>query len=79
MLAAAQAQDIAKYPDWSGQWRRPANVAPSWDPTKPPGLGQEAPLTPEYQKLFEATSRTARSAGSPATRPACACRMACRG
>ena len=54
LLTVAQAQDASKYPDWSGQWRRPANVAPSWDPTKPPGLGQEAPLTPEYQKLFEA-------------------------
>jgi hypothetical protein len=25
-----------------------------WDPAKPPGLGQP-PLTPEYQKMFEAT------------------------
>ena len=54
-MAAAQAQDLSKYPDWSGQWRRPANVAPAWDPTKPPGLGQQAPLTPEYQAIFEAT------------------------
>ena len=53
--AAAHAQDASKYPDWSGQWRRPANVAPAWDPTKPPGLGQQAPLTPEYQAIFEAT------------------------
>jgi hypothetical protein len=53
--AAAHAQDASKYPDWSGLWRRPANVAPSWDPTKPPGLGQQAPLTPEYQAIFEAT------------------------
>ena len=54
-MAAAHAQDAAKYPDWSGQWRRPADVAASWDPTKPPGLGQQAPLTPEYQAIFEAT------------------------
>jgi hypothetical protein len=47
------AQDAAKLPDWSGQWRRPANVPPAWDPTKPPGRGQQAPLTPEYQALFE--------------------------
>ena len=52
-VAAAHAQDPSTYPDWSGQWRRPANVAPAWDPTKPPGLGQQAPLTPEYQALFE--------------------------
>ena len=37
--AAAQTSDISKYPDWSGQWRRPASVSPSWDPTKPPGAG----------------------------------------
>jgi hypothetical protein len=54
-MIAARAQDMSKFPDWSGQWRRPANVAPAWDPTKPPGLGQQAPLTPEYQAIFEAT------------------------
>ncbi len=26
-----------------------------WDPSKPPGRGQEAPLTPEYQAIFEAS------------------------
>ncbi len=51
--AGAQTPDLAKYPDWSGQWRRPASVSPAWDPTKPPGLGQQAPLTPEYQAIFE--------------------------
>ena len=54
-IAAARAQDVSKYPDWSGQWRRPDGVAPAWDPTKLPGLGQQAPLTPEYQAIFEAT------------------------
>lgn len=49
----APAQDVSKYPDWSGQWQRPDNVAASWDPTKPGGLGQQAPLTPEYQSIFE--------------------------
>jgi hypothetical protein len=27
----------------------------AWDPTKPPGRGQEAPLTPEYQAVYDAT------------------------
>ncbi len=40
----AFAHDETKYPDFSGQWRR---VGPTqWDPSKPPGLGQQAPLTP---------------------------------
>jgi hypothetical protein len=47
------AQDASKFPDWSGQWRRPPGLAASWDPTRPPGPGQQAPLTPEYQAIFE--------------------------
>jgi len=53
--AGAQAFDESKYPDFSGQWRRPPGVGISWDQTKPLGLGQQAPLTPEYQKIFEAS------------------------
>ena len=55
VVTAAHPQEISKFPDWSGQWRRPAGLAAAWDPTKPPGLGQQAPLTPEYQAIFEAT------------------------
>jgi hypothetical protein len=54
MLAApfsAQAQDASKYPDWSGQWTRASGA--QWDPTKPPGKGQQAPLTAEYQAVFD--------------------------
>jgi hypothetical protein len=51
----AQAFDETKYPDWSGQWRRPPGVSIQWDPTKPLGRGQQAPLTAEYQALFEAS------------------------
>src|ERR1700752_427719 len=49
----AQAQDMKKYPDWEGQWARLSRVG-IWDTTKPPGLGQQAPLTPEYQAILEA-------------------------
>ena len=48
----ANAED-AKYPNWEGLWKRGSPVG-VWDPTKPPGLGQQPPLTPEYQKVFEA-------------------------
>ena len=55
----AQAQDNAKYPDWTGAWARfivPALVnQPSHDQTKPWGFGQQAPLTPEYQTVLEAS------------------------
>src|SRR5258707_4814572 len=52
MIVAAAAFDETKYPDWSGQWWRPRGVGFQWDPTKPPGLGQQAPLTPEYQAIL---------------------------
>src|SRR6266704_4804448 len=53
---AAQAFDDAKYPDLSGQWvavRLGVRGQPAFDPTKPWGRGQQAPLTPEYQKVLE--------------------------
>jgi hypothetical protein len=53
---AAQAQDLPKYPDWSGQWKKPAGVGNNFDSAKPAGRGQQAPLTPEYQAIFEANS-----------------------
>src|ERR1700734_1012083 len=55
---ALRAFDDAIYPDLNGQWTRavvPGVVGlPPFDPTKPPGRGQQAPLTPEYQAKFEA-------------------------
>ena len=67
MTGTVQAADATKYPDWKGAWTRwfpPGSVLkpnggftaggqPSHDQTKPWGRGQEAPLTPEYQKVFE--------------------------
>ena len=54
----AAGQDASKYPNWKGQWT--VIVAPGlegqavkFDPTKPWGRGQEAPLTAEYQKVHE--------------------------
>ncbi len=52
--ATAPAQDTAKYPDWSGQWRRPESGPNRYDPSKAPGRAQQAPLTAEYQAIFEA-------------------------
>ena len=49
--------DDSRYPDLRGEWnRRPVpGIGPSFDPTKAPGLAQQAPLTPEYQKILEAS------------------------
>ena len=47
-LSGARAADNSKYPDWRGQWTRVGN--PNW---VQPG-GPKAPLTPEYQKVYDA-------------------------
>lgn len=57
------------YPDWKGQWNRaPTGVAnqpqPPFDPSKPWGLGEEAPLTPEYQAIYEANIAEQAAGGS---------------
>jgi hypothetical protein len=57
----ALALDDAKYPDIRGAWERPG--AAQWDPTKPGGLRQQAPLTPEYQAVFEANLADAAAGG----------------
>jgi len=53
--AGADAQDQSRYPDWSGQWTRGPGMGNGWDPIKQQGLAQQAPLTPEYRAIFEAS------------------------
>ncbi|HEY7301657.1 MAG TPA: hypothetical protein VH684_27525 [Xanthobacteraceae bacterium] len=54
-IGSAQADQRSKYPDWRAQWVRvDAGHGPQFDPTKPPGRAQQAPLTPEYQAIFNA-------------------------
>jgi hypothetical protein len=74
----ARAFDDAQYPDFNGRWvRAPANVPgqliPPFDQTKPSGLAQETPVTPEYRALWEA-SIADQYKGGPGTRGA-----TCRG
>src|SRR5215470_8835690 len=62
-VAAQQPFDESKYPPMAGQWHRvgPLGV---FDSTKPPARGQEAPLTPEYQAIFEANLADVAKGGS---------------
>ena len=59
-IVGAQAFDDARYPDLRGQWTRAPvpGIAgqPTFDPSKSSGPGQQAPLTPEYQAIFEANA-----------------------
>ena len=75
-VCSAQAFEDSKYPDLKGQWTRAPvpgeSGSPSFDPGKPPGRGQQAPLTPEYQTIFEANQREL-DAGVPGTWPGPSC------
>ena len=72
----ASAFDETKYPDWKGAWRRVAvpgiTGQPSYDPTKRGGQAQGAPLTPEYQAIFEANVKD-QDAGGQGTDPTYTC------
>jgi hypothetical protein len=54
-LKNASQYEPARYPDWSGPMRWVATPGGNrYDPMKLAGRGQQAPLTPEYQAIFEA-------------------------
>ena len=72
----AFAFDETKYPDWRGGWRRiaiPGIVGqPGFDPTKLGGAAQQAPLTAEYQAIFDANVKE-QKAGGQGTDPTYTC------
>jgi hypothetical protein len=51
------------YPDLKGQWR-PIGDPMRFDSSKPWGRAQQAPLTPEYQALFEANLKDQAAGGA---------------
>jgi hypothetical protein len=65
-FSAARAFDDSKYPDLKGQWVRVGN--PNW---VQPG-GPKAPLTPEYQAVFDA-NRADLAQGGPGDVPSTYC------
>lgn len=50
-IVAPRAFADGQYPDLKGQWTRIGDAR--WDPSRLRDLGQQAPLTPEYQKIYE--------------------------
>jgi hypothetical protein len=68
-VGVAAAGEEAKYPDLRGQWigilRSSAGIPgqASFDPGKPWGKGQQAPLTPEYQAILEANLKSQAEGG----------------
>ena len=55
-IGGAEAQD-KQYPNWKGEWTTVIPRLPGqqlrFDPNKPFGAAQEAPLTEEYQKIYQ--------------------------
>ncbi|HEY4407133.1 MAG TPA: hypothetical protein VGN55_21000, partial [Xanthobacteraceae bacterium] len=55
-VGGARAQD-KKYPNWKGEWTTVIPRLPGqqlrFDPNKSFGAKQEAPLTEEYQKIYQ--------------------------
>ena len=69
-IGGARADDQTKYPDWKGQWVRIGGGG-QFDPDKPPGRGQQPPLTAEYKTIWEAHMAEAAAGGqdyNPQTR-----------
>jgi hypothetical protein len=64
-FVSAQAFEESKYPDWKGQWNRPGS--PRWIP-----VGEKAPLTAEYQAIFE-WNLADQAAGGHGTEPSWTC------
>jgi hypothetical protein len=68
--AAARAE-VSKYPDLRGQWLRASAV--QWDPTKPPARGQQAPLTAEYQAIYDRALKEQQTVGGQDYNPQIRC------
>src|SRR3954451_21416105 len=60
--ADAWSQDVSKFPDWKGQWVRIGGGG-QYDPTKPPVRGQQPPIKPEYQAIWDANIAEGRRGG----------------
>jgi hypothetical protein len=72
-----------KYPNWKGEWtaivRRMEGQQLRFDPSKPYGQRQDAPLTEEYKKIYhENLDDQALGGQGLFLDHASACRLACR-
>jgi hypothetical protein len=68
--SSARSQD-AKFPDLRGQWERSGAV--QWDTGKPPGRGQQAPLTAQYQAIYQAALAEQAGGGGQSYNPQVRC------
>jgi len=69
-VGCAAAAEQSQYPQMTGQWTRLGSA--QFDPTKPAGFAQQAPLTQEYHDIFAATIKD-RNAGGLAANATASC------
>jgi hypothetical protein len=62
-MGQPQAFDESKYPNWKGQWMRGDGGGGRYDPYKPPGRGQQAPMKPEFLAVLDASLADQRAGG----------------
>jgi len=62
-MTAGHAFDETKYPNWRGLWQQLAPGSAAWDPSRPAGAGQDAPLTAEYRAIYEASLKSEAEGG----------------
>jgi hypothetical protein len=67
MISDSRAGDDTRYPNFEGQWR-PIGGPGRFDISKLAGRGQQAPLTPEYQAIFEANIKEQAAGGQGTTK-----------
>jgi hypothetical protein len=67
LAGSALGFDESKYPDWKGRWQRPEGERPIW--VRAP---DKAPLTPEYQAIFD-WNVADQKAGGMGTEPSWMC------
>src|SRR5271163_832332 len=69
--AGAEIFDYSKYPNFKGQWYSIGGAA-RFDTSKRAGRGQQAPLTPEYQAIYD-IDLADQAAGGQGTSPTYRC------
>jgi len=71
MATSSARPENSKYPELRGQWERSGPV--QWDASKPPARGQQAPLTAEYQAIYNAALAEQAAGGGQSYNPQVRC------
>src|ERR1700719_2347197 len=71
MWTSGARPEEGKYPELRGQWERSGGV--QWDASKPPARGQQAPLSADYQAIYDAALAEQAAGGGQNYKPQVRC------